>query len=350
MDFYLKEVNFYIPSKRIFHTTACIAQGFIELGFKVRSNVPFSFENIDSRGISTPFSLMTAPHFYEINESTDGLFIIDVTHGFGEHEQLIKYLSKKNVFLINMADSANFQDFPVELKVATAHYNKFAIREGNFYPMPFGLSADIIKLASSFNVIDKRRPKVIHNFKPSLSQGVRNFLAVSLEQRLDSSNLMSYEYLAGQDYAESLARTMFICVYGGDIYRDLNRASLYGDNSFESNRMYKFKQLTEEYVVLRWDSWRFYEAMIFGCLPIQLNFEVYGMKVNVPIPVNDYISVSFNNLDSTVQKIIEVKDSVTKLNQASNDIKTWATLNVSPRALAVYSLEILETMPVTSSI
>ena len=338
----MKEVNFYIPSERIFHTTACIAQGFIELGFKVRSNVAFSVQNIDSRGISTPFSLTPPPPFHEINEANDGLFIIDVTHGFGPHEELIKHLNKKNFFIINMADSANFQDFPEGLKVATAHYNKFAIREGNFYPMPFGLSADIIKLASSFNVIDKRRQKIIHNFKPSLSQGVRNFLAISLEKRLDSLNLMSYEYLAGQDYAESLARTMFICVYGGDIYRDLNRASLYGDNSFESNQTYKFKRLIEEYVVLRWDSWRFYESMIFGCLPIQLNLEGYGMKVNAPISPGDYIAVNLYNLDHALQKINDLKENTTDFNRASNELRTWAALNFSPRALSVYSLEILE--------
>lgn len=339
----MKEVNFYIPSKRIFHTTACIAQGFIELGFKVRSNVPFSLENIDSRGISTPFSLTTPPPFHEINEASDGLFIIDVTHGFGPYEELIKYLNKKSFFIINMADSANFQDFPAGFKVATAHYNKYAVREGKFFPMPFGLSVDIINLSSSFNLVDNRRPKIIQNFKPSLSQGVRNFLAVSLEKRLESLDLMSYEYFAGRDYAESLARTMFICAYGGEIYRDLNRARLYGDNSFESNQTYKFKRLTEEYVVLRWDSWRFYEAMAFGCLPIQLNLEDYGMKVNVPISLGDYIPINLRNLDHAVQKIDVIKNNYEEFNRASNESRAWSVLNFSPRALAVYSLEIFET-------
>ena len=337
----MKEVNFYIPSKRIFHTTACIAQGFIELGFKVRSNIPFSVQNIDSRGISTPFSLTTPPPLHEINEANDGLFIIDVTHGFGPHEELIKHLNKKNFFIINMADSANFQDFPEGLKVATAHFNKYAIREGNFYPMPFGLSADIIKLASSFNMFANRRPKIIHNFKPSLSQGVRNFLAISLENRLESLNLLSHEYSTGRDYAESLSRTSFICAYGGEIFRDLNRASLYGDNSFETNQTYKFKQLTEEYVVLRWDSWRFYEAAVFGCIPIQLDFNKYGFELNASLDDGCYVNVDLANLESSVNKILDINRSVSSFCEVSQELRSWALTHFCPAALAIYALNIL---------
>lgn len=338
----MKEVNFYIPSERIFHTTACIAQGFIELGFKVRSNVPFCLENIDSRGISTPFRVTTPPPFHEITEANGGLFIIDVTHGFGPHEELIKYLNKRSVFIINMADSANFQDFPEGLRVATAHYNKYAIRRGNFYPMPFGLSADIISLASSLNVVHNRRPKVIQNFKPSLSQGVRNFLAVSLEKRLESLELMSYEYFTDRDYAESLSTTMFICAYGGEIYRDLNRANLYGDNSFESSQTYQFKQLNEEYVVLRWDSWRLYEAAVFGCIPIQLDYDKYGFHLHVSLSHSCYVSVDFSNIESTIHKIINLKQNVRTSYEISQELRGMTLRHFSPLALATYSLEILD--------
>jgi hypothetical protein len=342
MDIFMKEVNFYIPSKKIFHTTACIAQGFIELGFKVRSNVRFSLENIDSRGISTPFSFMTPPLFHEINEATGGLYIIDVSHGFGSNEELIHYISKKNVFLINMADSANFQDFPSELKVATAHYNKYAMREGKLYPMPFGLSADIVRLASSFNLVTNRYPKVIQNFKPSLSQGVRNFLAISFERKLDHLKMMSYEFKQEQGYAESLANTMFICAYGGEIYRDLNKANLYGDNSFAGNRLYEFKQLNREYVVLRWDSWRFYEASVFGCIPIQLDFKEYGFEFYAPADQQDFIAINLSAIDEAVESVLSLSKAPTQAQDFSRQISQRSILRFAPRSLAQYALRILE--------
>lgn len=338
----MREINLYCPSGRAFHTTACLVQGFMELGVSIKSNINFSSETIDSRGISTPFSTTKLPKVDKLDLNHVGPILVDITHGFGDLELLQKLILKKDLLIINMSDSANFQDFPEGVKIATAHLNKFAKRSGRFFPMPFGLSNDLIELGARGNDFSKRLPKVIQNFKPSLSQGVRNFLALSLEELLTHKGYLYATSSSRDNYVDLLQSHMFICAYGGELYRDLQVADKFGDNSFQNNPAYKFREIKQEYVVLRWDSWRFYEAAVFGCLPLQLDYVKYGFDMPKPLSEDLYVKVDLKNINLTIDRLENLITNTKLYEETSCALRRWTLENYSPVALARYVLGLLD--------
>lgn len=342
MDFYLKTISFIFPEKRIFHTAACLIQGFSQLGFRIRSNI--SLDLIDSRGISMPFSRTEKPQIESYNPEDPGFKIVDVTYGFGDMEVFTRLMSEKGVLLLNMSDGANFQDFLPSLHILTAHKNKFADRVGNFYAMPFAASEDIVKVAHEElrNLSGSRSDKIISNFKPSMAQGVRNFLHLAFESAfIKSSNLLN-QAMDNDAYINALRKNKLICVYGGDLYRDLQKCDEFGDNSFKDNPAYQFKCLDREYLIFRWDSWRFYEAAIFGCIPINLNFTTYGMDLPV-IPTDDaYVPIEFLDINKAVERVESLFSNESIWQETSDRISIWSRENYTPKPLAQYVLSILE--------
>ena len=267
------KVNFYFPAGRIFHTAACLMQGFYMLGHRVASNVKPTAETIDSRGISTPFSI-TSPDFVQpLVDRRDGFLIIDITHGVDDLTREIAAVEDPDTFaLLNMSDTANFMDYDPRYRVFSAHQNRFATRRGTIYPMPFGMSQDLIIRTEPFRNNTQRNGKVLSNFRPSLSQSVRNALALMLEEPLNQAGLLDRGIWSDEEYLKKLATSSAILAYGGDFYRDLSKAE-----AFKDNPQYHFQTFEREVVILRWDSWRFYEGLAAGLRVVTLSHEEYGL-------------------------------------------------------------------------
>lgn len=341
----MKSVFIYCPTEKLFHTTACLIQGFEALNFKIKSNARINRDIVDSRGISRPFSI-TDPPFIERAEPTNtDIVLIDVTHGFGDLDNLNRLLENKYALLINMSDHANFQDYTSRVNILTAHKNNFVERIGNFYPMPFGLSSDIIhrhrSLSKSLGI---RENIVLSNFKPSLAQGVRNFLSLSLEEAISKSGNLRRGAISQDKYPDFLTENKFICTYGGDIYRDLRLAGDYGDDPFFGNNTYAFKKLEKECVILRWDSWRVYEAGLFGCIPLMLDYDIYGFSLNSTPPQELYINIDMSNMGASLSKLEELilKDNMAE--DISKSLSEWFLDKYCPEALASHTLNIIDSL------
>lgn len=93
-------------------------------------------------------------------------------------------------------------------------------------------------------------------------------------------------------------------------------------------------------VVLRWDSWRFFEAAVMGCAPIHLDFEKYGMSLPVnPTPWEHYIPVDManvSNLAGRLQSSLSVDPDFIK--RIGMNARRWVIDNYSPKTQAQYVL------------
>ncbi len=306
----MKKINFHFPAGRIFHTAACLMQGFYMLGYRVASSVKPTPETIDSRGISRPFAV-TDPSFVEpLTDRRDGFLIIDITHGVDDLTREICAVEDSDSFaLLNMSDTANFMDYDPRYRVFSAHQNRFATRRGTIYPMPFGMSQDLIIRTADARKVERRNGMVLSNFTPSLSQGVRNALSIMLEEPLAQQGILDRGLWSEYEYLKKLSSASAILSYGGDFYRDLSKAE-----AFEENPQYRFKTFEKDVVILRWDSWRLYEAISAGCMPIALD-EVqsglmYGPSLVPNAPISRIKLTSPGCLISTLVKGIAAKNGI----------------------------------------
>jgi hypothetical protein len=331
-----KRILFSFPNGIIFHTSACLIQGLIELGHLVNIFEPQENLKIDSRGISTP-SIPGGLNFQPPIDSNYDSLLLDVTHGYGESIELInKFLILGlPVSIINMSDSANFHDYDPRFTVFSAHTSSFARRKGSIVPMGFGLSNDIIKRSQEVDSLTAKRSNVvISNFKPSLSQSVRNFLSFTLERKLSLEGVLSYGFTEAVEYVRRLIDAKLILCYGGDFYRDLSSAE-----AFSNNPSYHFDDLQQDVVILRWDSWRFYEACVFGCIPVHLDFKRYGMSL--PVLPNDKfcLQIRLDNIEVEAKRIIQLIYSDEECANLSREARKWVIDNYSPKAMARYFIE-----------
>jgi hypothetical protein len=337
MDLHMKKINFHFPAGRIFHTAACLMQGFYMLGFRVASSVKPTPETIDSRGISRPFAV-TDPSFVEpLIDRRDGFLIIDITHGVDDLTREICAVEDPDSFaLLNMSDTANFMDYDPRYRVFSAHQNRFATRRGTIYPMPFGMSQDLIIRTADARKVERRNGMVLSNFTPSLSQGVRNALSIMLEEPLAQQGILDRGLWSEDEYLKKLSSASAILAYGGDFYRDLSKAE-----AFEENPQYRFKTFEKDVVILRWDSWRLYEGLATGCNAVINDPFKYGFEYYSGYTIHNKLegSVHFLELENMVEPIrILSQNSGAPGGKARGEMTGFIGHEFCPQPMAQYIL------------
>lgn len=89
--------------------------------------------------------------------------------------------------------------------------------------------------------------------------------------------------------------------------------------------------------VISGDSFRFWESLACGTVPMQVDFEHYGLQMPLqPEPYEHYLPVRFDALESSVKNI---RKRVPELHAIGSRGKSWAVTHYSPRKVAVRLLE-----------
>jgi hypothetical protein len=85
------------------------------------------------------------------------------------------------------------------------------------------------------------------------------------------------------------------------------------------------------------DGFRFWESLACGTVPMQVDFEHYGLKMPVqPEAFEHYLPVRFDDLRSSV---LSLKRCVSELRTAGMTGQSWALEHYAPRKVAVRLLE-----------
>jgi hypothetical protein len=89
--------------------------------------------------------------------------------------------------------------------------------------------------------------------------------------------------------------------------------------------------------VISGDSFRFWESLACGTVPMQVDFEHYGLKMPVqPIAYEHYLPVRFDALESSV---LNIRKRIAKMSAIGSSGQSWATCYYAPRKVSVRLLE-----------
>lgn len=344
----MKKIDFLIPTLVPSHVASCLMQGCHALGCEIYTNGNV-VNGANSRGISTPF--VTAPHDYVqvTNQLVHELLIVDVSNGLGPYNEahLLAIAAQRPVVLLNMADGANYRDYDERFIVFTTHLSRVATREGRLFPLAFGLSDDLIALAASADLGHKRN-SVIRNFRPTFSQSVRDCLEMVLVEPLAAVLPVDRRETDPQGYLRQLAESSAVCAYGGAFTPDYWSYD-YLRKGWEArgDTTHRFKRFDAPVAVMRWDSWRYFEAAVMGCAPLHLDFEKYGFVLPVnPRPWVEYVPIDMATVNQLPQRLAdELAADPEFLIRIGRNARQWALTHYSPVAQA---RQVMETIARTS--
>lgn len=92
--------------------------------------------------------------------------------------------------------------------------------------------------------------------------------------------------------------------------------------------------------VISGDSFRFWESLACGTVPMQVDFERCGLLLPVsPIPYEHYLAVNFDALEPSVARIKEESSRLSAIGHAGRE---WALEHYSPKAMADRLLRMVE--------
>ena len=334
------EFSFFFPTKQTgHHVLGCLMQGLVQLGHKVFSNIPVSM--IRSTGIGRPFSEFHSEDIEITSDLSKGHLIVDAFDGLGPFTKTLTESAKRNkIVLINMNDAVGWVDYDDNFLVFAGHFNRFAQRHGRIFPIGFGVSQEAIELSNQYEFVE-RADGILRNFRPSYGQSVRNSLDLSLIPKLAKYFSITDKISLPEQYIQNLKTHKACLSYCGDFYRDLRLNPWFLEHAKDNSL--SFKKLANEPVILRFDSWRYYEAALFGTCPITLDFEKYGLDTSSnPTAWKEYIPIDLSELDANVLKMVSsINDDPMYFERIGSNARDWVMQNHSPKATA---LRVLDTM------
>ncbi len=349
------------------HSLICLAEGFKALGIEYYSNVNYWLTN------ESPDSFLF--RYNPEVESDDCDLIIISDELFTARNCLPKRIfdidqlaRKKRSYLVAYVDHSDSVTFPFHEKdlqkidfCFKSHRISNAWYPSNFYPWPIGLSERILQQLTDVPSFFERKQQAICNFRPTLfgHHSLRQYVCEKFLPALQSlmpvnttinpdeettwASANAYDRLMRSQtssrhvpsYYESLLTSQCILAFGGYFLSPFPRqhTSLPG----RALRRIVEKLHLKTQLVDQWDSWRFWEALAAGCVPIHLDFDKYGFILPV-MPENwkHYIGIDLDDLDGSISRI---EANLERLPEISAEGRSWAIEHYSPVAIARRFLE-----------
>lgn len=264
----------------------------------------------------------------ENSEEPVSLLIIDVQNNdITPYKPLsLNVRTDHSTVIFSMADRVNLLHTKDNLPIIATHENKFCRFQQPRIPWAFGLSNRIIEES------EKRRGRirentVLRNFRPSYNQSVRDVLDLVLLPHLKRHTRIDKNITSNQDnHFDKLSSYVGCLAYGGNFFRS------YAEHPALKNDFDKHVTFLKEPVIIRWDSWRFWESLTMGCLTFHLDFDKYGFLLPV-MPENwkHYIGLNLEDIKADVERLMDERDRIPEIAEAG---RQWAIENYSPVATA----------------
>ncbi|MEQ8508366.1 MAG: hypothetical protein RIB43_05140 [Rhodospirillaceae bacterium] len=287
----------HAPDQTLTHFSGCLVEGLLDLGIGVKTNAT----QVTSRPASTPltdFDLSTI-HAEPLTGFSAYLVDISATNTFVRFEGV----EPAPVAYITTSDISIFSEVPDPHIVFVAHDSTAAVKPGRRIPIAFGLPQHLCDTSKDSLTPNKRDQVALDSFRPTLHQGVRALLDLAFTPALAQNIPVTKLNVPPTRYIKALENSALCLAYGGEFY-----SPIMGNHWFKNHQPALFAQHTFDHVdtaaVLRWDSWRFWEALACGCIPIHLDFEKY--KFNLPVipeAWTHYIPIDLSDLSESADAI-----------------------------------------------
>lgn len=313
---FARGVYIHAPDETLTHFSGCLIEGLLSLGIPFKTNAT----TLTARPISMPLPGVDLKDFYSEPLTGFSAYLVDIS----THNTFLPFegVAPAPVGYITTSDISAFCEVPEDHVVFVAHDSRHAVKPGKRESIAFGLAERLIERTESRPAFKNRSNVAVHSFRPTLHQGVRALLDLTFVPVLESRVPIERVNSPPGQYLQTLMNSALCLCYGGDFY-----SPIVGNTWFEKNQPdlyahHAFKHV-ETAAVLRWDSWRFWEALVAGCVAIHLDFEKYGFNLPVmPEPWVHYAPLDLANLAGSVDEIWDRRD-------------TWATISEQGRAWAI---------------
>jgi len=326
---------------RIGYLTSQLVQGARLAGIEVATNV----ESMQCDGRFCTADLRSAGLTYKSQPGNQDTVIIDETRLITKLEDLGEsgfkyYESISNNWktgLIYSHDDANFIEFPGSYPSFVPHQlHGFGKGNDRVVPVPFGFTLEGFDFAKRMRGRAREPLSILSNFNSSYHQSVREALIAALEGYVNETFKVVSKPAFDDDYAQQLAHTQYAFAFGGAFHWPKTDFSYFKDRlSPRDQKIDQFPGRTRLVGVTRWDSFRFWETMAFGCLPIQLDFEKYGFKLSQnPRKWEHYIPLDLLDMKETFERLVELSlDQPKRLSEMSSEAAEWALSFAHPSEL-----------------
>ncbi|MBY0429981.1 MAG: hypothetical protein K2Q10_02190 [Rhodospirillales bacterium] len=339
-DIFSKGVFFNLPTSRAHYVSACLMEGLSDLGIVVHANVE-NPEVANNSPVLRPLREALVPRG-EMRPGAYGYFVTDISdlHPF-EIYDIANDSAFPMAFLSNNDDST-FTALPTGIPFFVVHESFHVSRGGDRYPLGFGLPRHLAAEPPALPSFGQRRAAVLNNFGFSDRQDVRWALELSyvrrLERRLPILRAWPPQRMAPDEYVQALKTCALCLAYGGTF-----KVNMWDEEAFRDNpavdACYRGMAFARQPVVMRWDSWRFWEALAHGCVPVHLDFEKYGFRLPVmPEKWRHYVPIDMEDINGSVDGLLANLDRLEEISEAGH---RWAFEHYGPAACARRFLDVV---------
>ena len=213
-----------------------------------------------------------------------------------------------------------------EKKAVAIEDKKFQMAVNFGYSHPYAHS---LRTLAEKNFISKFPKQFINRYISERKEPEDPFSKLMFKQTNGLHNL---------NYFLNIEQTLLVAAFCGDLIPGLpHDPSVYliGGNKAKIKKeiftiLSNLKGVKQR--IIQWDSWRFWETLALGSVPIHIDLEKYGVELPImPLNWKHYIGIDLDNINQTIERVIEEKDAIYKIAKEGNE---WCMINYSPEASA----------------
>ena len=283
-------------------------------------------------------------------------------------------LSKENastpIVMIDESDGLRTPGFGKKAKecalVLKTHYNRKMKYPGNFVPWQFGISNRMIEAINPIPVKERNATtsvnfRVKHQLRDYMNSRTLPILKKHLEidtktdsnktEEFSANDQFLYHQARGRHnpfYYQRLPHSLFVAAYGGVFCLPFGNHDKYSAKICRTVNhilpLFKYDR------VRQWDSWRFWESMLAGCITLHVDLEKFGCEMPVmPVNYQDYVGIDpyrpeiFQDWFRTAME--EWKQGKPKiLENMSASAREFVLKNYTPPVVAERFLKLLESI------
>jgi hypothetical protein len=315
------------PEELLSHNSGCIIEGLRDLGLAVKANTA----RITSRHTSMP--LVGVPESELLSKPFAGMsaVIIDISHG-NEYVPLDSLRGGRLAYLTN-SDTSAFCKIPEPFPLFAVHETTFAANGALRFPLAFGPTNALIAASEKRSAFAQRKKVVLRNFRATLSQGARALLDLTYVPQLKTKLPVDEAIVSAHEYLDALHGAQVCLAYGGDFFSPIQSNPWFAEREPQLLARHSFDRIDAPAIIMRWDSWRFWESLVAGCVTVHLDFAKYGLKLPViPEAWVHYAPIDLDDIKGSVDALMDHEKYWPDIAEAG---RAWAIEHYAPKPTAL---------------